>query len=224
MQTIGLDEFLAANFPGGQGGAGPEEVVDLITATRRRELLFRRWLPARVVRRLDRGFARSNTVHPDTASALYSICRQSGAVTVFETGTYWGFSTCYLAMALEGRAGAKVWTFDIDRKAGRHIPKSLAPRIKLVRGRPSCESMPPVLDHVVPDLFFQDSRHDYEGVRDELRLVAPRLTNSAVVLFHDFIEPAVRRAAQEELQGFETFVIANGDPQQLGVAIRRARR
>lgn len=195
--------------------------MDVVESIRQRENKIRKLLPSQLVRRLDVGFARSNTVHPDTGYALYSICRASQAEYVFETGTYWGYSTAYLAAALEdARATGKVYTFDIYPHAGEHIPKSLRSHIELYRGKPSVETMPKVLEKVVPDLFFQDSRHDYEGVTEELNVVAPYLQPGAVILFHDFVEPDVRRAATDVLKNYTFYVLDSSDPQQVGIAVK----
>ncbi len=190
-----------------------------------RETRLRRWLPAWIVRRLDAGFARSNTVHPDTARALFAIVRAAQPRIVFETGTYWGFSTSILAAAVREAQGTAVHTFDLYPKAGAHIAQALRPWIVVHRGQPSVASMPPVLETTVPDVFFQDSRHDYDGVRDELILVAPRMPANAVILFHDWVDAQVRRAAMDHLpaaDGWRLTRIAGEDPQQLGVAWRRA--
>jgi len=226
MNSISLNDFLETYGVGGGNAAAVTALpsgVEVVEAMRRREIGFRRLLPPQLVRRLDRGFARSNTVHPDTGQALYAICRASGARVVFETGTYWGYSTTYLAAALQD-AGAKqgrVHTFDIYLHAGKHIPKSLRPRIEMHRGKPSTELMPPVLAQVTPDLFFQDSRHDYEGVAGELNVVVPHLKAGAVVLFHDFVMPDVRRAAQDVLlPDFDLYLLETQDPQQVGVAVK----
>jgi predicted O-methyltransferase YrrM len=221
MKSTSIDQFLATYFPQGPGGLPQSQLQAALMATRNRELFYRKYLPSIVVRRMDRIFARSNTVHPDTATILYRICRQSNARIVFETGTYWGYSTAYLALALDGREGARIFTFDIHPNAGQHIPKTLLPRIERVRGKPSTETMPRVLDQVVPDLFFQDSRHDFEGVRDELQIVAPRMQPGSVILFHDFVCPAVVEAAEKVLVDFDIFLIENADPQQVGAAIKR---
>jgi len=111
-----------------------------------------------------------------------------------------------------------VWSFDIYPRAGKHIPKSLRSVVQLRLGRPSTEAMPEVLAMVSPEVFFQDSRHDYEGVRDELIIVKPHLGPRSVVLFHDFVLPAVRRAAVEVLPEYTLRVVAGGDAQQLGIA------
>jgi predicted O-methyltransferase YrrM len=196
--------------------------VDIIDSVRQRESNLLKFLPGQLVRRFDTGFARSCTVHPDTGKALYTICRATKAKHIFETGTYWGYSTAYLAAAVsETDPEGKVYTFDIYSQAGKHIPHSLRSHVELHRGKPSVETMPKVLEQVIPDLFFQDSRHDYEGVTEELNIIVPYLTSKSVILFHDFVVPGVRQAASEGLKGFDLFVLESEDPQQLGVAIKQ---
>jgi len=220
METIPLQELLRRHWEVSDPAACPDGLA-VMDAVRRREQSLHRLLPAPLVRRLDAGFARSYTVHPDTGRALYAICRAVRPDDVFETGTYWGYSTAYLAAALrDENASGKVWTFDIYARAGRHIPKSLLPRIELHRGRPSVEMMPAVLRRVTPALFFQDSCHDYEGVAEELRVVAPRLAPGGAVLFHDWVEPQVRQAAADVLTGYTLYTLEGQDPQQFGVAVK----
>lgn len=220
MQSISLPALLEQYWHVTLPVPAPDR-VDVVEAIRRQENFLRQQLPAWLVRRFDRGFARSNTVHPDTGWALYSICTASQARHIFETGTYWGYSTAYLAAALvdQGQSG-RVYSFDLYPHAGQHIPKSLRPHVELHRGKPSVETMPAVLQTVVPDVFFQDSRHDYAGVLAELQVVAPYLQPGAVVLLHDFVEPNVRQAAIDGLPGYHLYVLETQDPQQLGVAIK----
>lgn len=220
IETISLSDLLRRQWGVSDSSTYPHG-TSAVDAARKKEHTLRGLLPHWLVRRLDAGFARSNTVHPDTGHALYAICRASGAQHVFESGTYWGYSTAYLAAALrDGAASGKVWSFDIYSHAGKHIPKGLRPHIELRRGRPSAEAMPKVLAEVKPDLFFQDSRHDYEGVFEELRVVVPHLKPEAVVLFHDFVAPDVRRAALEVMTGYQFYVLDSADPQQLGITLK----
>lgn len=220
MECISLQEFLGKHWHLTDVSSVPNG-MNVVEAIRQRENKLRNLLPPQLVRRFDAGFARSNTVHPDTGHALYAICRASHANHVFETGTYWGYSTAYLAAALEDtHATGKVHTFDIYPRAGKHIPKSLQSRIELYRGKPSVEMMPKVLEKVAPDVFFQDSRHDYEGVTEELKVVSPYLKQGALILFHDFVEPNVRQAAIDVLHNYTIYVLDSQDPQQLGVAVK----
>jgi len=220
MEHISLQDFIhkhwtlsdIPNYPSG---------MDVVNSIRDKEKGLYTFFPSWAIRRLDSAFARSNTVHPDTGNALYTICRASNANHVFETGTYWGYSTAYLAAALEdANATGKVHTFDIYPHAGKYIPKTLRSRVALYRGKPSTEMMPEVLKQIAPDLFFQDSRHDYEGVSEELKVVTPYLKPGSVVLFHDFVEPNVRRAAIDCLRDYTIYILESQDPQQLGLAVR----
>jgi predicted O-methyltransferase YrrM len=220
MERISLEEF-TKKYWNLTDVYSYQNGMDVVESIRQRENKIRKLLPSQLVRRLDAGFARSNTVHPDTGYALYSICRASQAEHVFETGTYWGYSTAYLATALEdAHATGKVYTFDIYPRAGEHIPKNLRSRIELYRGKPSVETMPGVLEKVVPNIFFQDSRHDYEGVTEELKVVAPYLKPGSIILLHDFVEPNVRRAATDVLENYTFYVLDSTDPQQLGIAVK----
>lgn len=210
METIKLEELLRSRYDCSIGDAATdEEVIQQVNRDRNRDLSMQKILDPRIVRRLDAGFARSSTVHPDTGKALYSICYACRAQDVFETGTYWGFSTAYLASALKDRQGGKVYTFDTYRNAGKHIPKELLSYVEMHKGKPSTEMMPPVLMDITPGVFFQDSRHDYEGVKGELEVIAPHLKPNAVVMFHDFIDSEVRRAATEMLSGFTFYILDN---------------
>ena len=197
-----------------------EQIRQSVDRHQRREGHLRRWLPEKVIRRLDAGFARSNTVHPHTARALYSICRSMRPARVFETGTYWGYSTTYLAAAIDHLGEGHIHSFDLYARAGRHIPESLRRRITLHLGEAATKSMPRVLAEGAPDLFFQDSVHDYEGVLAELQMVAPHLPPHGVVLLHDFIADGVRRAAVDGLPGYRIHELEGDDPQILGVAFR----
>jgi len=221
IELISLQELVAKHWSLDAINLYPSG-VDVVDSIRLRESKLLKFLPGQLLRRFDAGFARSCTVHPDTGRALYTICRASQAKHVFETGTYWGYSTAYLAAAVRDTdPDGKVYTFDIYPRAGRHIPNSLRPQVELYRGKPSIETMPKILERIVPDMFFQDSRHDYEGVTEELNVIVPHLKSKAIILFHDFVVPGVRQAAIDSLKNFSLYVLNSQDPQQLGVAIKQ---
>ncbi len=195
-------------------------------AVNAREHRLRRWLPSPVIRRLDRCMARSLPVHPDTGRALYAIALAAGARRILETGTYWGYSTAYLAAAARAAGadpsrGEGVRTFDLLPDSGCHLPAALAPWVQFHRGRPAAEALPECLPDWQPQLFFQDSVHDYDGVLAELIAAANWLTVGAPVLLHDFVEPAVRRAAADALPNYQLLRLETADPQQLGIALPR---
>ncbi len=224
METVSLENFIRTAFNVAIPALdflGQQDIAHKLNSKRIKEKKLLSLLPAFLVRRIDSGFARSLTIHPQTAKALYYICLYGPIENVFETGTCWGYSTAYLASALKKKNGGKVYTFDIYEKAGRHIPDELLPQVELIRGEPSVLTMPTVLEHVKPQLFFQDSRHDYAGVQEELEIVAPQMEKGSVILIHDFVYPEVSRAVKETLKDFELLVLDNEDPQQLGMAVKR---
>lgn len=217
MERVRLDDLLRQIDP--DAPAVSPQAIAQIDGVRASELSIRRFLPDFVIRRLSRAFSRSNTVHPETALALYAIARVLDAREIVETGTYWGYSTTYLAAAVRDNGGGMVRTFDLYAHAGKHIPSAFAPYVEKHLGKPSTETLPEALRGRMPDLFFQDSRHDYTGVFEELEIVAPLLRPDGVILFHDFIAPEVVRAAQEALPGWRLLAIDNTDPQILGIAL-----
>jgi hypothetical protein len=218
MPVVSLEEVVVRRLGGVVHDA--TEAIATVEGKREREHFLRRLFPPILVRRLDRGFARSNTVHPDTARALYAVARAVRAEVTIETGTYWGYSTSILAQAARDEGRGVIHSFDLYPKAGAHIPKALRPWIRLHRGKPATESMPTVLaDLPRPKLFFQDSVHDYGGVVAELTVARAWLALGAVVLFHDFVEDAVLTAAHDGLPGYWVARIEGDDPQQVGIAI-----
>lgn len=220
ISTLSLAELLRDHLHApAPDEKGASAAVELVNGARTRELTLRRWIPARLLRRLDRGFARSYTIHPDTARVLYAVTRAIKPAVVMETGTYWGYSTTVLAAALRDEGAGVVHSFDLYPNAGAHIPRELRARITLHLGKPGTESMPALLATCAPQLFFQDSVHDYDGVLAELRVAAPSLAPGAVILFHDFVLEGVRQAAVDALPGYFIARIDVDDPQQLGIAL-----
>ena len=220
IPTLSLRELIVEHLHAAVvDDAGAQAAVDAVDALRARESTLRRWIPARLLRRLDRGFARSYTIQPDTARALYAIARAIRPAVIVETGTYWGYSTAVLAAAVRDSRLGIVHSYDIYPKAGAHIPADLRAFIHLHLGRPATTALPELLSTSAPQLVFQDSVHDYDGVLAELRVLAPRLAPRAVVLFHDFVLEGVRAAAVDGLPGFTIAQLDVDDPQQLGVAL-----
>ena len=220
IEVIQLDDLIRRRFRKEIVLPGP--AVERVNQDRKRELWLRRWVPEGVLRQLSHSFARSNTVHPSTAQALYSLARALTPEMIIETGTYWGYATTYLAAAVADSGSGQVWSFDLWAQAGQCIPNSLRPFVQLMSGRPSVESLPEVLSKFQPKLFFQDSLHDYQGVLSELKLVAPCMPAGSIIVFHDFIVDGVRKAARDRLPDWQILQLAVDDPQQLGIALRES--
>ena len=224
--TQNLPRFSIASVLGRLGTGQPADdhaaldAVALVDDMRAREMRLRKWIPAKILRRFDKGFARSNTIQPSTARALYAITRAARADVILETGTYWGYSTAVLAAAARDSGVGSVHTFDLYKHAGQHIPKSLLPWVTMYRGEPATATMPRVLPALPrARVFFQDSVHDYDGVLAELRAASPFLATNSVVLFHDFIVEGVRKAAMDGLPNHQVGLVEVDDPQQLGIAL-----
>lgn len=201
---------------------GAADILAEVEGMRLKEMRLRAWIPAKLLRRFDRGFARSYTIQPSTARALYAIAVARRSEVIVETGTYWGYSTALLAAACRDSGHGIVQSFDLYKHAGRHIPAALMPWVRLHRGRPAADVIPSVLAGSHAGLFFQDSVHDYDGVLAELQTAAPYLTASTIVLFHDFVVDAVRTAARDGLPGYLIGRLDVDDPQQLGIAFGSA--
>ena len=184
------------------------------------ERVFRVILPDRVTRRLTLGLARCWTVHPSTAHALFTLARSLRPAVTFETGTYWGYATTFLAAAVADAPEAKVYTIDLAHESGRYVPASLRDHIVFIRGERGVTALARLCESYHPTLFFQDSVHDYDGVRSELSIVAPHLMPGGVIAVHDAIAPEVLQALSE-LDVFDVFLVEGSDPQGLAVATKR---
>jgi hypothetical protein len=104
MKVIQLDVFLRkyldiSDPSGNPDNSVSQEAIHKAYRSRSREVLMRKYLLPQLVRPLDAGFARSTTVHPDTARALYNICYASNVRNVFAAGTG-GNHVAYLHFAV----------------------------------------------------------------------------------------------------------------------------
>ncbi len=98
---------------------------------------------------------------------------------IVETGTHRGLTTCYLALVAK-EMGAVVHTYDpYDYGANGNFEKF--PELPIVYhqqpGR-SCD-----LESI--DFFFCDGYHEKIHVIEELDTILPKLTDGAIVYFHD---------------------------------------
>lgn len=98
---------------------------------------------------------------------------------IVETGTHRGLTTCYLALAAK-EVGAVVHTYDpFDWEAQRNFDKF--PDLPIVYHQQpgkACD-LPSV------DFFFCDGFHEKFHVVEELDVMLPKLTDGAIVYFHD---------------------------------------
>jgi len=222
LEQITLEEMLTRHDLQAPPSAQAEymDIKQRMEKVRLREKWLRSMLPSHIVRRITPDFARSATIHPDTAWTLFVLAQALQAQVVFETGTYWGYSTSFLAAALANNPTGVVYTIDLSKESGRRVPRDLRSRVKFLRRQSGISALRTLMAQVQPVLFFQDSVHDYEGVRAELHEVASGMAVGSVIAVHDAAEPEVQNALKT-LNDFALYSLVSDDPQGLGVAIKR---
>lgn len=122
----------------------------------------------------------------DEALYLYSLCLLAKCDRVIEGGTCNGWSTSWLAMALEDRgAPGKVHTFDIEEKTvifeGTDIESRIDRRIA-----PFHEGIHAVAKgEYLRTLYFIDGDHTEVGVRNDWQAVQRYMRVNDIAVFHD---------------------------------------
>ena len=132
----------------------------------------------------------------EVLESIYDIVRDLRPTVAMEFGTSDGISSCFIARALEDNNHGHLWTCEINplRSTGtpRPWPKwwsetlKIGHRITPVLGN---SADPGVWErygcpHEVQFAFI-DSLHEKDHVLAEWRVLVPRLTPGAVVIFHD---------------------------------------
>lgn len=128
---------------------------------------------------VDSGWA----VESEMGDFLYGLVRHERPETVYESGTYRGYSALRMAEACEQNDQGVVYTVDLKADGYPDTEEFYHPYIMRLRGdatRP-VEGVPERID-----LFFQDASHDADGILAELEWVYPRLTDRAPVIVHDW--------------------------------------
>lgn len=126
------------------------------------------------------------------ARACYALCRALRPAVALETGVAHGVTSAYVLAALAENGRGALHSVDLpplapgaDAHVGALVPAELRGRWTLHRGA-SRRVLPGLLAELAPvGLFVHDSLHTYLNVRDELRLVAPRLDRPAAVVIDD---------------------------------------
>jgi hypothetical protein len=124
--------------------------------------------------------------------ACYVLCRALRPDVVVETGVAYGVTSAYVLAALDENGRGALHSVDLpplgreaDAHVGALVPPALRGRWAVHRGA-SRRVLPALLDRLGPiGVFVHDSLHTYLNVRDELRLVGPRLGRPAAVVIDD---------------------------------------
>ena len=131
-----------------------------------------------------------------------------------ETGTYWGYTSTYLASAAKATQGT-LYTIDTWPKAGRLIPPHLKNHVVLLKGNPSSVVLPELMNSIQPDFFFQDSDHSFDVVKLELETVYPALKPGGLIALPDFLTAGVEKAVEAFAGELPIWLVENDDQQGL---------
>ena len=156
-------------------------------------------------------------VHPHTALFLYTLALNQRPTTIVETGTFYGYSTWFLAEALRfwGDDG-KIYTIDPEDKL---IAKEVKehPNVEIVTGR-SEDVLPDFLDGLDRpiDFAFIDSWKRLALL--EFRLIHPHIPEGGLACFHDtqFLNTGktLYSICREAMENIYEFILFCGTPKK----------
>ena len=128
--------------------------------------------------RIDSG----DSAHIDERMFLYALIRAIKPKVCVETGTHKALTTLYMANALYDNGEGIVHSYDpFEWEQERNIEKFPELRKHIVLYKDKGENVN--IDNI--DFAFIDGYHEEEFVLAEMKAILPRLTEKAVVVFHD---------------------------------------
>jgi len=128
---------------------------------------------------------------------LYTLIRVLRPETVIETGVAHGSSSWLILNAMQKNNRGTLHSIDLpgrDAHRGYNVPASETGAVvpKMLRGRwdlvigDSADELPRLLAEVASvDVFFHDSDHSYQAMRNEFDVVIPRLGAGAALVADD---------------------------------------
>ncbi|MCR4336170.1 MAG: class I SAM-dependent methyltransferase [archaeon] len=181
--------------------------------------IYRKLWEVMGIKKLARG---AISVQPDVGIFLYIFTQLTKPKVVVETGTFAGYSAVHFSAAMKKNGFGKVITTDINPNAGWGIPKKLLN--DNIEFHASQEPLS-LLSTITPknfDLFFHDSDHSYENVKNELKIVLPKIASKGILISHD----SCRRTqsgpfkAFSELDDWHVFFIDSDNDQGTVLAVK----
>jgi predicted O-methyltransferase YrrM len=142
----------------------------------------------------------SGAIEVETGNLLYSIVRRHKPLCVVQTGTHWGYSTAWIAAALEenhsdypGPGKPRLYTWDSNDYDGKadYLLHHMACReyVELIVGDSrardgehqgkEASALPPI------EFLFLDADHGTDAVMQEWERFSPYLAPGALIGFHD---------------------------------------
>jgi predicted O-methyltransferase YrrM len=127
--------------------------------------------------------------------------------TCFIVGNAFGFSSVYIALAMQDHGGEHVITLDAETEGDgvscAHIARALAERLELpiLRNKKgfSPEDIPGAVEADKYDLIFLDGCHGHPAVTRDFHGTLPYAHDETVFVFHDFWFPGVRHGVREAM-------------------------
>lgn len=125
----------------------------------------------------------SDSTAEDEKAILIASLKETQPEVVVEVGTHGGLTALYLADALmeSGKWGAQVHTYDPFDKFGARAAFDKFPLLPIqfhVQKGSECD-----LERI--DWLFIDGYHEKDAVLEEIDALFPKLSDGAVVFFHD---------------------------------------
>lgn len=126
----------------------------------------------------------AGNIHPHTGLLLWSLVVNMRPTVIIETGTFFGYSTWFLAQALQWwRSGGKVYTIDTDF---RHVADCVRkhPLVRMMSGS-SIDVLPKLLDDLNGEVHFAFLDSYKRQALAEFQLLDSAIVPGGIVAFHD---------------------------------------
>lgn len=132
------------------------------------------------------------------ANVLYSLVRSAKPQTIVEVGSAYGYSTCYIAAALQRNGFGKLYSIDPheptrwnDGNPAEDTFVVVRDRLKKLRLSQYVCQIREYSQHALAqwdqpiDMLLLDGSHSYEDVKRDFFGFLPHVANAGLVLFHD---------------------------------------
>lgn len=162
----------------------------------------------------NRGLPFEWSSEPEVARFLALLAWNLKPKNVIEVGSFVGFTSCHLAMALESLGDGTLFCIDVMAEylniLSNHIESlGLKTRIRTVQG----SSLDPAVLDSLPkaEIIFIDSAHDYETTRREIEEYSQKIARPGYLVLHDSVRyPGVRQAVAKYKGKKMTFATSEG--------------
>lgn len=125
----------------------------------------------------------AGNVHPHTGLLLWALAVNAHPTVIIETGTFYGYSTWFLAQALHWLGKGTVYTIDPDfSRVAECVRKH--PRVQMIPGR-SMDVLPNLLSDLDHEVHFAFLDAYKRQALAEFQLLDRAIVPGGIVAFHD---------------------------------------